>query len=126
MASFQRGLRSCLEKVVAIKVLRTHLSFLHRLILRPPQLLGLSLPTQIRPHFSFQQGLLEMIHQKMNDWVLEFVSDIRQMKPQLNLPSPGRPSSQHRKELHRRKELQRMKGLQLEDVMFIMQVRVAC
>ncbi|GAX74335.1 hypothetical protein CEUSTIGMA_g1784.t1 [Chlamydomonas eustigma] len=48
VASFQRGLKSCLEKVVAIK------------------------------------GLLEMVHQKMNDWVIEFIDDVRKHKPQLD------------------------------------------
>lgn len=36
------------------------------------------------------QGLLEMMHEKMSEWVTEFISDIAQLSPQLTLPTPIR------------------------------------
>jgi len=60
---------------------------------RPPTSVRASHTSHTSPPSYLGQGLLEMIHQNMSDWVMEFVADIRQLKPRLNLPSPSPPAA---------------------------------
>lgn len=47
-----------------------------------------SKPYTVCPHDL--QGLLEMMHERMSEWVAEFVNDIAALSPQLTLPTPIR------------------------------------